>query len=499
MSARETTLSARISAAWRRAAHSPPLAYAAIGAAALIAAALRALMPISHLEAAALLFLAPVLLGAALAGFAGGSLAVLFGILGNIAFAASGGISGDEAAGIFLFALIAIGVAAFGEQMRRVNLEAAISNDDLRAREAHLQSILATVPDAMIVIDERGVIQSFSAAAERLFGWRQAEIVDQNVKTLMPNPYRDGHDGYLARYMRTGERRIIGIGRIVTAQRRDGSTFPIELAVGEMISGEQRFFTGFIRDLTERQETEARLQELQSELVHVSRLTALGEMSSALAHELNQPLTAINNYLSGAVRMLEDESAGPGRVREALSKAGAQALRAGEIIRRLRDFVARRETESRPESLAKLIEEASALALVGAKEAAVRYRFAPDPGADQVFVDRVQVQQVLLNLMRNAIDAMAGAARRDLTVTTRPAENFMAEIAVADTGPGLAPEIAAKLFQPFVTTKTSGMGVGLSISRTIVEAHGGRIWVEDNPGGGAVFKVTLPRARGEAP
>src|SRR5215510_12211320 len=148
---------------------------------------------------------------------------------------------------------------------------------DLAAREAHLKSILETVPDAMIVINERGIVQSFSVAAERLFGYGPNEVIGKNIKTLMPSPYRESHDYYIERYLRTGERRIIGIGRVVVGERKDGSTFPMELAVGEMRSTDKRYFTGFIRDLTERQKTEASLQELQSELVHISRLTAMGE------------------------------------------------------------------------------------------------------------------------------------------------------------------------------------------------------------------------------
>src|SRR5205807_9145462 len=194
----------------------------------------------------------------------------------------------------------------------------------------------------------QGIMQYFSTAAERLFGHTSREAIGKNIKSLMPSPYRESHDGYLGRYLRTGERRIIGIGRIVVGERKDGSTFPMELAVGEMKSGNERFFTGFIRDLTERQKTEARLQELQSELVHISRLTAMGEMASALAHELNQPLSAIANYMKGSRRLLEnasDESVAT--VRDAMDKAAAQAMRAGDIIRRLRDFVARGESERR--------------------------------------------------------------------------------------------------------------------------------------------------------
>lgn len=360
--------------------------------------------------------------------------------------------------------------------------------------EAHLRSILDTVPDALIVIDEQGVIQSFSVAAERQFGWTAREAIGRNVRMLMPQPYRDGHDGYLDRYKTTGERRIIGIGRIVVGERKDGSTFPMELAVGEMRSRGGRFFTGFVRDLTERQDTQARLQEVQAELMHISRLTVLGEMASTLAHELNQPLSAVTNYLQGGRRLLERSPPDITRATEAMEKAAGQALRAGQIIRSLRDFVARGESEREIESLSKLIEEASALALIGAKEYGVRVSYRFDPTADLVLADKVQVQQVVLNLIRNAIDAMGTSPRRELLIATDVAEaEGLARVSVADTGPGLSPEIIDRLFQPFVTSKSQGMGVGLSISRTIVEAHGGRIWAETNADGGATFHFTLRR------
>ena len=360
------------------------------------------------------------------------------------------------------------------------------------SRAAHVQSILDTVPDAMIVIDEKGVMQSFSATAERLFGYTPSDVVGRNVSILMPEPDRSRHDSYLQRYLSTGERRIIGIGRVVTGLRRDGSTFPMELAVGEMRSGERRYFTGFLRDLTERQEVQSRLQELQSELVHVSRLTAMGEMASALAHELNQPLAAISNYMKGSRRLLEaSREPSAGRVAEALEKAAEQALRAGQIIRRLRDFVARGETEKRVERVSKLVEEASALALVGAREYGIKVRLSVDPAADLVLADRVQIQQVLVNLLRNAMEAMRDAPTRELSVSTTGTAGEMVLVEVADTGHGISPEVGEKLFQPFMTTKPSGMGVGLSISKTIIESHGGRIWVEPGPDGGARFRFTL--------
>src|ERR1051326_1135186 len=218
-------------------------------------------------------------------------------------------------------------------------------SDDSRYRQAQLQSILGTVPEGMVVIDGHGIMQSFSATAERLFGWSAAEVIGKNVSMLMPSPYRQEHDDYLHRYLDTGEKRIIGIGRIVVGERKDGSTFPMELSVGEARIGAEQFFTGFIRDLTERRSQERRMQELQSELVHVSRLTAMGEMASSLAHELNQPLAAITSYLRGASTLLKAENVDTARVREAMDRSAEQALRAGDIIKRLREFVAKGETD----------------------------------------------------------------------------------------------------------------------------------------------------------
>jgi two-component system sensor kinase FixL len=358
-------------------------------------------------------------------------------------------------------------------------------------REAHLRSILETVPDAMIVIDERGTIEAFSTAAERLFGYRAEEARGQNVKLLMPPPYREQHDNYLARYLATGERRIIGIGRVVVGLRKDGSTFPMELAVGEARLGERRVFTGFIRDLTEAQKTHARIQELQEGLLRASRLRVTGQMAAALAHELNQPLTAVANYLRGAQRLMQAPEPDLPRVRDAVELAVQQTLRAGQIIRRLRGFVERGDVISRPEAVPTLIEEASALALLGAKERGIRVTLQLAPDLPEVVAERVQIQQVLLNLIRNAIEAMEREPVRTLTIVARQVDQSV-EISVADTGPGLASEVRAQLFQPFVTTKPDGMGIGLSICRTIVESHRGRLWAEDNPGGGMVFRFTLP-------
>ena len=225
---------------------------------------------------------------------------------------------------------------------------------------------------------------------------------------------------------------------------------------------------------------------------HISRLTALGEMSSALAHELNQPLAAIGNYLNGLRRMTRSGNApNAAMLDDILDKAAEQALRAGDIIRRLRSFASRGEAERRVESLSRLIIEAGALAFIGAKEQAVRVSTNLDPSIDLVLADRVQIQQVLLNLIRNSMEAMANAPVRILEIRSVAQPDDMVCISVADTGSGISDAVAAQLFQPFVTTKETGMGVGLSICRTIVESHGGRIWAENTPQGGAMFAFTL--------
>jgi two-component system sensor kinase FixL len=366
----------------------------------------------------------------------------------------------------------------------------------LRESELRWRSIVDTVPDAIVVIDAHGTVESFSPAAERLFGYAANEVTGHNVKMLMPSPYREAHDGYLARYMRTSERRIIGIGRIVVGRRKDGETFPMELAVGEFSSPSGNFFTGFVRDLTERQEAERRIEDLQTELLHASRLSVMGQMASTMAHELNQPLTAVTNYLEAGRHLLSLGTAAPERIADLMEKAVAQAQRAGEVIRQLRQFVSKGETERSTQNLNQLVEEALALALVGARQSGVRVSLELDHGLPPVIVDPVQIQQVVLNLVRNAVEAMEEVDRRELQISTRIVDGRI-ETSVADTGPGIAPELADRLFKPFVTTKKTGMGLGLSICREIIEAHHGHLTAAGRPSGGTIFRLTLPPARQE--
>jgi two-component system sensor kinase FixL len=382
----------------------------------------------------------------------------------------------------------------FGKVISDVTDQRAAERE-LSGNAAHLRSILSTVPDAMVVIDEAGRIMSFSAAAERLFGYSEAEIIGTNVSRLMPPPYSEAHDAYIQRYLTTGERRIIGLGRTVTGLRRDGSTFPMELAVGEALTEDRRMFTGFVRDLTERQLAEERIEELRSGLVHAARVSAMGTMASTLAHELNQPLTAVANYMEAIRDLLAEPNPDDlPMIRDALDDAAKESIRAGQIVRRLREFVARGETEKTVEEVAALVEEASKLALIGAHERGIEVRFQFDPATPRIFVDKVQIQQVLINLMRNAMEAMSNSPLRRLIVSSAREPGDLVRVTVADTGPGIAPEIAGNLFSAFNTTKSDGLGLGLSICRTIVEANGGRIWTEPRDGGGTEFHFTLMAA-----
>jgi two-component system, LuxR family, sensor kinase FixL len=382
------------------------------------------------------------------------------------------------------------------EQRRKVELELrdmnALLDERVRARTALLQSILDTVPDAMIVIDASGNIESFSAAAERLFGYHSDEIRGSNVATLMPSPHREEHHGYLERYLRTNEPRIIGIGREVRGQRRDGSTFPMELSVGEVRQGNHHLFTGFVRDLSERLEAERRLQELQAELTHMSRLSDMGQMATMVAHELNQPLAAISNYMQAGLMITSRDGELPvSRLRDAMERTAAQAVRAGQIIQRLRSFVGRGEADRRVEPIPPLIEEAAELVLLGIRQKDVGVDVQPNLPAVRILADKIQIQQVLLNLLRNAAEAVAGQEHRQVAIGAEVRPDGV-QISVSDNGPGLPDQVRDKLFQPFVSTKQDGMGVGLSICHNIVAAHDGRLWAEENPSGGTIFRMFFP-------
>jgi two-component system sensor kinase FixL len=357
-----------------------------------------------------------------------------------------------------------------------------------------LHALLDAAVDAIIVIDGRGHIEKFNRAAEQMFGFSAAEILGKNVALLMPEPDRSAHDAYLRRYNLTREARIIGIGRDVQAQRRDGTVFPASLAVGRVAGTKPARFVGFIRDISARVAAERAAAQAQERLTHVARLSTLGEMAAGLAHEINQPLAAITTYAQACQRLLDKgEAPGTADIRDPLVEIGRQALRAGEVIRRLRAFVANHDVRREPIRCNRLLEDAVSLARSDLHANDVRLRLDVAQGLPDVMADDVQLQHVLINLFRNAIDAtlQKGATQREITLRALCTPGGV-EISVHDHGPGLEPGVLAKLFNPFFTTKPHGTGLGLAISRTIVQAHGGTLAHREEPGGGACFYFTLP-------
>jgi len=360
-------------------------------------------------------------------------------------------------------------------------------------------ALIRTAVDGIMVIDENGHVQAYNDACVRLFQYNPEEVLGRNIKMLMPAPYREQHDGYIANYKRTGEARILGIGREVAGQRKDGTVFPMYLSVGEGQLYGKRVFVGIVHDLSalygEREAYEARLLSMREELVHVARVSELGQVSAGIAHELNQPLAAMLNYANAAKRLTASgKPEAMEKVRDVIGKVAEQAERAGQIVRRMRDFLEKRAAQRDNDDMVAIAEDAMALGLIGAKSAKIKARFQPEAGLPPVHVDRVQIQQVLVNLLRNAVEAMSQSPKRELSLMVKRHDAERVEVVVRDTGPGIAPVIAEQLFKPFVTTKPHGMGIGLAISKTIIEAHGGELTAEPNPEGGTIFRFTVPAA-----
>ncbi len=367
-----------------------------------------------------------------------------------------------------------------------------------------LSLIIETAPDAIITADDDGRILSFSPAAERIFGHLEEEIVGKNLTVLMPEPYRSEHAGYMDRYLKTGEKHIIGKGREVRAMRKSGENFVAELAVGELKFGKQHVFTGFIRDANDRAKAETRARDLQHRLERVARIQMLGEMSAALAHEINQPLTAIANFAEAAKHALGREAPDLDAIAGQVAAIADQSLRAGEIIRRMRKLIDRGQADIRPEDINDIILEAVRAGRMTLTGDGPHIHLDLETDLPNVLADRIQIQQVILNLMRNALEAVT-TEDHELTIRSRRGDRpdqivlraglnrEKVLVSVHDTGPGIPEDMLERLFEPLLTTKESGLGIGLAICRTIVEAHGGTIWAE-NADEGAVFHFTLPVA-----
>ena len=383
------------------------------------------------------------------------------------------------------------------ESQSDARTKSAIEWDDEQSLKSVLASVLNSVPDGMIVIDEQGTILAFSAAAERMFGYAAAEVEGRNVSELMTSKDRTHHDQYIRNYVETGVAQIVGIGRIVEGRTASGETLPVELKIGEAEVDGRRVFTGFVRDVTDRQAQQHRLTRLQAELSNFSRLSAAGSMASAMAHELNQPLTAVANYIEAARDMLtEPDELTLETVREALDAAAKQSIRAGQIVRRLRAYVSRGEIEMRNVALEPVLEDAASLSRIGVDGPLARMVVKCAEDLPQVRADKLQLKQVIVNLARNAHEALADTSTPLIEVSARvsPENSALVEIAVSDNGPGLELEEDESPFDAFNSTKATGMGLGLAICRTIVEAHGGHIEVHSTPSEGACFSFTLPRA-----
>ena len=348
--------------------------------------------------------------------------------------------------------------------------------------------------EAIIVMTADGIIERFNAIAEKMFGYKAEEIKGKNVSILMSGPDHSWHDNYVERYLQTGKAKIIGRGREVQALRRDGSTFTAHLAVGEVGWHGQRRFVGMLRDLTDTKAAEARTLRQHQEMIKASRLTTMGEMAAAMAHELNQPLSAIANYSSASIRILKNDNKKIEDVEQALERINSQAHRAGEIIRRLRNFVRPENINLEIVNIASVIDEIMPLAELDARANNITLTIDVPTELPEIVADQLQIQQVILNLLRNGVDAMKESAPEDRQLRMNaycPASDEI-RIDIIDRGQGVPEDVKDSLFDPFFSTKSDGMGMGLAICQTIAKAHSGRLAFLNNPDIGTTFSISLP-------
>jgi two-component system sensor kinase FixL len=374
------------------------------------------------------------------------------------------------------------------------------ARERLDDRQARLDAILDTAVDGIITIDETGIIESVNAATQRIFGYTADELVGQNIKLLMPAPYREQHDGYIARYLETGEARIIGIGRDAEGLRKDGTRFPIDLAVSAFFTGGRRLFTGLVRDISDRRRAEEEARRRRDELSHAARLSTIGELSSGIAHEINQPLTAIVSFAEACLRMLRSGDADTHKLENALEQIAAQGQRAGHITRHLRRLARKGEREHVGVDINHMVRDMLGLVRNELETSGITLHLELDESLPSVECNRIQVEQVVLNLVRNAMDVLEDGDPevRELSIRTRGGRDQGIELEVEDSGGGFGDAAPERVFETFFTTKPDGLGMGLSISRTIIDDHGGRLWASDGAAG-AVFHVALPARRRAAP
>jgi two-component system, LuxR family, sensor kinase FixL len=384
-----------------------------------------------------------------------------------------------------------------GELVRVVGSTEELSGSrgsELAGGDAQLRSVIDAVPDPMLVVDQHGLIRSFNRGAEQVFGYRGNDAIGRSFAILAPREVTGTSEHAFTRVLRASKPGMPSPPLHTRARRSDGKEFSIEMRIQDISSGDEPLFAIVMRDITDRLDAEERLRTLSDELAHSMRVNAMGEMAADIAHELNQPLAALSNYTEAAKLLLAQSDSTDPRVLDMLESAARQAVRAGTIIRRIRKFVTRGEVEVRIEPVEETVRDAVNLVFVGRTQFAIRVSLAFDRLANHMLADRVQVQQVIVNLLRNSIDALQSVdpENRNILVKVQKSGN-MIQISVSDTGPGIPASVLDQLYEPFRSTKgRGGMGVGLTISRRIVEAHGGRIWAENRPEGGACFQFTIP-------
>lgn len=364
--------------------------------------------------------------------------------------------------------------------------------DNAAVSEARLASVFDTAADGMVVINDRGQVLAFNKACERLFGYEAADLLGRNVSRLMPHDHAVAHDDYLTNYLQTGERKIIGIGREVMARHKDGTVFPIELSVGEAATPCGRQFIGILRDLRSRKQMEDRLAKTQAQLLHMTRISALDEMGAAIAHELNQPLTAVLLYLQSVSRKAKAEALLDPMILDVIDKAVREAERAGEIIQRMRQLVEKKAPTRQVIDVEDLVRTCLEMAELGAGDARSFMRAAIEPDLPPLKADPVQIRQILINLLRNAREAVTDRPDRKVVLAVRRIGERL-EMRVTDNGPGVPEELVEGLFRAFTGAKHKGVGLGLAISRSIAQNHGGDLRLETGSDGeGASFVLTLP-------
>jgi len=360
--------------------------------------------------------------------------------------------------------------------------------------EPELQAILDAAVDAIVIIDDRGIIEAFSHAAEKTFGFSAAELIGKNVNVLMPSPYREEHDGYMKSYKESNHAKVIGIGREVTARKKDGTEFPVELSVGEARDDKRRRFVGIIRDMTEQVRAHEEINDLRAQLAHAGRIEAMGQLGASIAHELNQPLAAIASYSQACRRMLDDGDLETIDFAACADKITEQALHAGQIIHGIRSFSRRSHSEHKNCDVSRLIFGVVNMVKFDVKLRHTNLVVNVDDDIPEVSADRIQIQQVILNLILNGLESMEDTPvdERHLIVRASRHGDEGVRVEVEDSGAGVDEAAARRLFDPYFTTKTAGVGLGLSICRSIIGAHGGTIGITPKKDRGSRFFFTLP-------